>query len=662
MLKRISTLALFLIITIAVFAQAPERNVSVSKKMATPDSLLNKKLNSFYFNDSLNRIRLFAWNVSSYTNIPTRIKLDTGQRNVQRVYPFYEMDNVGAVYLGNIGSATVNLDFFKNVAKTPFFFQNVYTPFLSTPDDVKFYNTKVPYSRVRYVTAGNRTNAEEIFGLTIAQNVSPSLSFGINYDRWGTKGMYKRQRSKTKDFSAYASYLGKKYTAYAGYIYNLADVQENGGVADEKEIRDTVIKPEYINIKLRNASNIVRNNTFFLSQTYGVQLSNSENFTKNGIYSGPLLLVGMYSKYATYHRIYKDDMSEVDQIKYYNNFYIDPKISYDSTRLREIDNRFYAQIRPYTDNSLLNLFGGGIGYQNLKYYMFNFRDYLYGNKSTTNYNAYVYGYASGKFRKYIDWNAFGKLVLAGYNSGDIDTKGTASFSIYPWEKEVKLVGEFKFKTETPDFYISNFFSNHFKWNNNFERVVDTRVELKLDIPFLDLEIGARQAVVDGYIYFAKDTLPKQAGSVISVTSAYLKKNLAIGHLHLDGQVLFQKSSKKDILPLPAIAANVAVYYQFNIVKNVLKSQLGVDVKYNSAYYTYAYNPAVGQFHLQNVRKVGNYPWMDAFANFKWKRAALFFKVTNIGKDYVGDYDYFSALGYPRVPIQLQYGLTWSFYD
>lgn len=662
MIKRTFILTLFCLFSFASFSQEKGKVDIVGVTRNAPDSILNKKLNSLYFDDSLNRVRIFSWTINTFTNIPTRVGIDTGQRNLQKLYPFYQDDNVGATYLGNIGGAQILHDFFKVQAPTSFIFQNPYQVFTGTPESIKFYNTKVPFSNIRYATAGNKTEAEEIFGLTLCQNVNPALSFGINYNRFGTKGLYKNQGSKTKDFSGYVSYLGKRYSAYAGYIFNLADVNENGGVADDGNILDTTIKPRYIDVRIRKASNLIKNNTFFISQTYSMRFSSSENFMKDGIYFGPMALIGLYSQYSNYHRVYSDDTSGISQFKYYKNFYISPSASYDSTHLREIDNRFYIQIRPYTDKSLLNLFGGGVGYQNLKYYMFSLNDYLFGNDNVKQYNIYGYGYASGRFRKFIDWNGFAKLVLNGHNAGDVDGRGRAVFSVYPWGHEVKMVGDFKFKTETPNYFLDTYFSNHFAWSNNFDKIVDTRVEVNLEIPSIDLGMGVRQAVVNKYVFFNKEAVPEQVDGSISVTSAFFKKDIAIGHLHIDGQVLFQKSSNEKALPLPSISVNAGIYYQFTIVKNVLSSQIGVDVQYNNAYYAYAYNPAVGQFHVQDSKKIGNYPWLDAFANFKWKRAALFVKVRNIGVGYVGTYDYFSALHYPRVPLQLQYGLSWSFYD
>lgn len=655
--------------SVASFAQSSlnsKRGGDVKK--ASLDSTSKLKLSSMYFDDSLNRIRVFSWRINPYSNIPNRVGIDTGQRNLQKIYPFYQGEAVGATYLGNIGGAQVLHDYFRVEAPSSFIFQQPYQVFTQNPASVKFYNTKIPFSNVRYSMAGSRTVAEEIFGLTFAQNVNSALSFGINYDRFGTKGLYKNQRSKTKSFSGYVSYLGKKYTAYAGYIFNLADVIENGGITNDQNVLDTTIKPSYIPVNLQSASNLIKNNTFFLSQTYGMRLSTSSSFMNDGVYNGPLLLAGLYSQYSTYHRVYTDatnrksDISTEEPVIYYKNYFINPNASYDSTHLRELDNRAYLQIRPYTDRSLLNMFGGGVGAQNLKYYMFDLNDYLYGNKETKYYNLYTYGYASGKFRRYIDWNAYAKLVFAGHNAGDVDGRGNVAFSVFPWEREVKLVGEFKFKSETPDFFLDKYFSNHFAWSNDFKRVVDSRLEIRLEVPSIALDMGVRQAVISKFIYFNQDALPAQIDGSVSVSSAFFKKDIAIGQLHIDGQVLFQKSSNEEVLPLPTIAVNAGVYYQFNIVKNVLRSQVGVDVQYNNAYYAYAYNPAVGQFHLQKTRKIGDYPWLDVFANFKWKRAAIFVKVRNLGEQIFGPGDYFSALHYPRVPLQFQYGLSWSFYD
>lgn len=659
MIRKVSFLLVSLLLIGASFAQKRVGNDGFKGA----DTAKVNKLTNFYFDDSLNRVRVFSWKIDPYSNIPNRTAIDTNQRNKQRIYPFYQNDGVGATYLGNIGGAYVLHDFFRIEKPTNFFFQRQYQDFTGSPEKVNFFNTKVPFSNVRYSTAGNRTEAEEIFGLTIAQNVSPALSFGINYNRFGTKGMYRNQRSKTKDFSGYVAYLGKKYTAYAGYIYNLADVKENGGIIDDKYILDTTLdKASYIEVNLKNAQNKLKANTFFLSQTYSLRLSSLERFNSNGVYVGPQVMLGSFAQYSTYHRVYSDDTAGVTNSKYYKNYYINPLVSYDSTHLREFDGRVYLQVRPYTDKSLLNMFGGGLGYQHLTYYLFNLDDYLYGNKDTKRYSTYAFGYASGKFRRYISWNGFAKLVLVGFNSGDIDSKASASFSVFPWDYEVRLQGEFKFKSETPDFYQQNYFSNHFIWQNNFERTVDSRVEVKLDIPSLAMNVGARQAIITDYIYFNKDALPVQNNGSISVSSLFIKKDLALGNFHIDGQVLFQKSSNEDVLPLPRLSINAGAYYQFNIVKNVLRSQVGVDLQYNDSYYAYAYNPAVGQFHTQSTRKVGSYPWLDAFANFKWKRAAIFVKVRNVGKSFLSTSDYFSALHYPRVPLQLQYGLSWSFYD
>ena len=46
----------------------------------------------------------------------------------------------------------------------------------------------------------------------------------------------------------------------------------------------------------------------------------------------------------------------------------------------------------------------------------------------------------------------------------------------------------KFNVTTPGF--KNFYSNHYKWNNDFDKIKETRLESILEIPGIDLQVFA----------------------------------------------------------------------------------------------------------------------------------------------------------------------------
>ena len=94
---------------------------------------------------------------------------------------------------------------------------------------------------------------------------------------------------------------------------------------------------------------------------------------------------------------------------------------------------------------------------------------------------------------------------------------------------------------------------------------------------------------------------------------------------------------------------------------VLSFQLGLDTRYETSYYADQYAPATGMFYRQNVDKIGDYAWIDAFINLKIKRTAFYIKYTNLATQSVKG-GYFTSPGYPAPVSTLLFGLTWSFYN
>ena len=92
---------------------------------------------------------------------------------------------------------------------------------------------------------------------------------------------------------------------------------------------------------------------------------------------------------------------------------------------------------------------------------------------------------------------------------------------------------------------------------------------------------------------------------------------------------------------------------------MLTVQLGANVYYHTAYYAPYYEPATQQFQLQdeaNRVKVGNYPLINAYANFHLKQARFFVMAYNLGSKFV-DPNYFSLPHYPLDPMVLKMGVS-----
>ena len=80
----------------------------------------------------------------------------------------------------------------------------------------------------------------------------------------------------------------------------------------------------------------------------------------------------------------------------------------------------------------------------------------------------------------------------------------------------------------------------------------------------------------------------------------------------------------------------------------------------TSYRANAYMPATGTFHLQDGKKIGDYPLIDFFINFKVRQARIFLKWEHINSGWL-DYNYYAAPGYPLADRLIRLGLQWQFY-
>jgi hypothetical protein len=226
-----------------------------------------------------------------------------------------------------------------------------------------------------------------------------------------------------------------------------------------------------------------------------------------------------------------------------------------------------------------------------------------------------------------------------------------------------MSAHFETSLREPYYYEQHFTSNHYRWDNDFDKVSTTKLSAHLEIPKWDMGLDAGYALLDKNIYYDSLGIVRQNATPMSILSLGLSKNFTLFKvIHLDHKALFQVSSNDEVIPLPMVALNLRYYFQFNVVKDVLKMQVGVNALYNTKWYAPGYNVESGTFTNQREEKYGNCPYLDAFVNMQWKRACIFIKLENAGLGWPMDKaDYFSANHYIRPQRALKFGIYWPFY-
>ena len=654
---------------------APQNPADTTKK----EKRIKRPLESYFFNDSIRALPNFQWTISREYNRVKIEPLDTTLTDWRIDYPFYR-EGVGDIALGGLGQATLPTDYFERARFFDFTFAQPYEAYTYDMESVPFYNLKKPYLQMTYLESGQKKYREEQFGLIVAHNIAPSTGFNINYKSRGTRGQYDRQRTKNHNLEVAFSHTGKRYTLHAAYINNHIEQQENGGVVGEWAITDTVFEmPSGVPMRLASAQaeNIYRNNAFFVEQSYAIPLlpvteSDFSVAHLPAVYIGHSFEYNAWSKtYSDVRSTYTDERGSRDengnfiptQHSYYEDWFINPEATRDSIYERRISNRLFIQAQPWNRDGVVGTLNGGVGFDHYTYSQFAMDTYLSGRYHKEQKSAFfVYGSVDGKIRRYADWGADVKFYPSGYRGGDLSIGAHLALKAKIRQHPLILEGRFALERRTPGYWQQNLFSNHYVWFTPLDKETDTRFEVKFQMPSIALELGFNQGVVDRKIYYGADARVAQAGGAVSLTSVYARKDFRLGGFHLDHRVLLQWSSDQEVVPVPLASAFLSYYYEFWVVRNVLRMQIGADCRYNTTYYSPGYNPALSTFYNQREVETGNYPYTDLFIMGKWKRMRIFLKYQHFNKGLWGNGDYFAAAHYPLNPGMFKIGISWGFYD
>lgn len=662
------------IASIVIYTPKEKRQMHRDSVRTIRDSIIGatpRVLDTYAFPDSVVFRRMFAWKNNNYINTQEAVPIDTSFN-----YHFYDLPfqrkGVNAQYLGTAGSAALPYNYFDREHEDVFPFIDPYLTYTYLPNTLPFYNTKTPYTELGYwgTLFSNKEKEEDNVKFMHTQNFTPSLNFNILYEKFGSKGILKYEKTDFRTLGLTANYLGKRYTAQGGYLFSRLKRTENGGISDLTMVTDTTVDAKTIPVTLTDASSMIRRNTVFISHSYGVPLNffakrdslgHRIDTLKTG--EGTITYFGHYGEFTTLTRSYSDKIGLTDSTAralYNNRFYVNPTTTFDSLRVMKLENRFFIKVQPWKKEAIVSNLDGGIGHQLLNMYGWRPEYFLSGHKNTKYNNLYVYFGAGGQLKKYFQWNALGKIDFAGYYKGNYSVDAMMRFSAYPIKDGIHFIAKFHSSLKTPSWFYNHYYSNHYVWENNFEKTSETKIEGLIRIPHWNLEASVGYSLIDKNVYLDTLGMPCQNGSSISVLSAYISKNFKLGAFHLDNKVLFQISSDEDVMPLPKFAVNLRYYFQFYLVKKVLNVQIGANITYNTKYYAQAYSPALGLFYNQKEYKVGENPYIDAFVNLQWKRACIFVKYVNAAQGWPNS-KYFSTYRYIRPQSALKVGVFWPFY-
>lgn len=628
-----------------------------------PDSLYYKRMVTWRHDRMYNKVEVFEWDTTANYHFWD--------------YPFMRED-AGASWLGMPGSAVQNFNYFLRNRDNSTSYYAPYECWTYTPENIPMFNSKTPYTELEYTgnLFDNSSKSSDNFRVFTTQNPLPELNIALEMKRYGGAGTLKNEKSDNRTYFVTGNWLGKKYLAHGGFIFNKISRQESGGVQDNKWIRDTTVDVREIEVNLAAATNRYSKKTLFYDQSYRIPFEFLEELRHRGdtTWVKPDTLntdistgfIGTSSEYSVYSKKYVDQTSNPLSAFYRDVFNLNPSKSTDSLETRRLDNRLFVRIQPWKEDAIVSKIEGGIGDRFQSFYLFQPGNYLKKPSNTTWNSVYAYAGAEGSLNKYLKWDATALLNFAGTEAGDFNINANAQLNMFPFRRQPKspmtLEAHFETSLSEPDFYQQHFYSNHYIWENDYSKVSQTKLQANLRIPKWRFNAFAGYALLSGNIYYDSLGVAKQNTNPLSVITAGLRKDFVFGPAHFENNALLQFSSDQYVMPLPTLALNLRWYAEFVVVDpKTMHLQLGINTRYNTLWYAPSYNPVAGVFMSQKQEQYGNCIVFDAFVNVQWKNCCLFLKMENLGKGWpMEKHDYFTAHHYIQPVSALKFGISWPF--
>ena len=650
----------------------------------------------------------FIWHVDERFGTVRPMRPDTLS------YLFQNVNNTGGAYgeynfTGSLGAPRVariyngRQDFMMG---SQFVFERPYNWFLVPTGRFVFTNTKSPVARLDYHSSGSKTDGDDHFVARFSTNINKRAGLGFNVDYAYARGYYKNQNHSSIDGSLYGYYRGDKYQAHGyyetGYIKNV----ENGGLQDERYITNPNYFPTRYSssdmpVRLEGVRNTVSiDRAFFthrLSAGYvqyldsagkevhrsAVQqakdaLPDSTDVRKLKALSQDSTLTRRFIPVASLiHTLraesnYRNFTSRKKLDDFFANFFTNGDAAADSTHYFTIQNTIALEMNEGFKKWVKT---GMRLFAKHEFSRFTLPDVDLQQKAST-FNYFTVGAQLLRENAHtLRYNVLGEMRTTGKDWGEFNVEGNIGLHFRLRQDTLALVAGGYVRNESPAFYYNHYHGRNAWWDKDLDHVFRARLEGTLSYRANALSVGIES--VQNYAYFrerqsTEATTPSvatmkygvnvdQYTGNIQIASAAFSNRWAWGPLHWENQLTLQKSSNDDVLPLPLFTGWSNLYLQFKIAR-VLATQLGADIRYFTEYYAPTYSPIIGQYAVQDATyrtKLGNYPWINAYVNFKLKGVRFYLAYTHVNSS---EGRAFLVPHYPTNQRLLHFGISWTFFN
>ncbi len=636
-----------------------------------------------------------SWQLSAPAYQADTMRIDTNYLN----FPMREMLNdysISNVWNGTLVSPAESRIYFSRLNSIDDIFGKAYQPYIITPADVKFYNTTVPYSNIAYKKGFTTYHEENELNFMFTGNINRRFNLGLQANYLSAAGHYLNQENKLFNGAVFGSYNGNHYSLHAAFTFATLSNFENGGINNLEDMTGT-LEPEDIPVRMKGMSSYrylsgLLNHYYSLTvereHVDSIEVKNNfgemEKKDTVRIEYVPLITFAHTFDLNNSNRRY---IEETAQQGYFTDVYRNWSETRDSTDVLTIRNTLAVTFEEEF-NTLLRFGAKVYAVNECQRYMYpvgkNYTELpTFGNPMDTimanilvmqPWDSYHYQWLNNTFvggaiyknrGSVIRYGVNGDVCVLGYKLGEFQVNGHINTDFRVGKDTMSVAANVFFRNETPVYYQQHFYSNHFRWDNDFDKPMRFYVGGHVAYPtkWVKPKVKVGFENITKPIWFsASDGLPHQLDGNVQIISVDGRIDLTTPWINLENNIVYQHSTSS-IMALPAVTLYHNLYYHGTWFK-ALDAQIGVDLRYHTAYYAPILNPATGQFCAQTEYKIGNYPVMNVYLNFF---------VRSLHLNFFAHYTHFNHLFmrkntnaqimpfYPYNPDVFRAGLAWSFY-
>ena len=488
-------------------------------------------------------------------------------------------------YLGNTGTPRYNRIYMNRIDDSDeFLFLRPLSYFRGSLGEFRFTNTLSPITNLAYHSVGNKINGEDRVRAYFATNINKDAGLGFKIDYLYGRGYFVNSSTSSFGTTFYGYYRGERYNIHAYANVNHLKMFENGGIEDDKYIRE----PEKIEQNFSTTDiPVLLNDTWNRNHERNFYLTHKYNF---GFYRELEVPDSLKPKIPSASELLADLPDSVQQVlrtdtiarkhaldslvvKWQNEQIIPKEFIPVSSVIHTFDmrdlahtyianatsgsyytNNYYGELNKVYDMtgamSLRNTFGlalregfnkwAAIGITLFATHKVRSYKLLMDNphgKEVQRYNENdlsIGGELARTQGKLLHFNVNSEFFLSGQKVGDLTIDGKTNWEFRLGKKDSLLIDiKAMIKNEKPDFFYRHYHSQHTWWDNDdLARQLRMRFEGMLRLKNFGTRLKFGFENITNYTYFGMQN------TILNESSPLLPTNLshAVAVKQFDGNI------------------------------------------------------------------------------------------------------------------------------